>query len=103
MYTGKRFRPLDVFFWTKRETTLITLIATLPSILVAGLGWTWLSVPWVPIAMLGTASAFTVGFRNNATYARTWEARQIWGASSMQVAHGASWHAIWSPSERIPP
>jgi putative membrane protein len=30
--------------------------------------------------MLGTASAFTVGFRNNATYGRLWEARQIWGA-----------------------
>jgi putative membrane protein len=44
-----------------------------------GLDWHWLEVPWVPIAMLGTASAFTVGFRNNATYARTWEARQIWG------------------------
>lgn len=80
MYTAKRYRIRDVLNWTGRETTVIILIATLPTVLVVGLGWTWLAVPWVPIAMLGTASAFTVGFRNNATYARTWEARQIWGS-----------------------
>lgn len=80
MYTAKRYRIRDVLHWTSRETALISLIATLPTVLVAGFGLTWLAVPWVPIAMLGTASAFTVGFRNNATYARTWEARQIWGS-----------------------
>ncbi|HYW30909.1 MAG TPA: bestrophin family ion channel [Gemmatimonas sp.] len=80
MYTAKRYRIRDVLSWTSRETAVITAIATLPTLLVAGLDWTWLAVPWVPIAMLGTASAFTVGFRNNATYARTWEARQIWGS-----------------------
>lgn len=79
MHTGKRYRLLELLVWTKRETLSMTVIASLPAVLSFGLGWTWLEVPWVPIAMLGTASAFTVGFRNNATYARTWEARQIWG------------------------
>jgi putative membrane protein len=80
MHTGKRYRLLELLVWTKRETAFMTLVASVPAVLSFGLGWTWLEVPWVPIAMLGTASAFTVGFRNNATYARTWEARQIWGA-----------------------
>src|SRR5688500_14082861 len=31
--------------------------------------------------MLGTATAFIVGFKNVQTYNRTWEARQIWGAT----------------------
>jgi ion channel-forming bestrophin family protein len=31
------------------------------------------------VAMLGTATAFIVGFKNIQTYNRTWEARQIWG------------------------
>jgi putative membrane protein len=57
----------------------MTVIAVVPIVVSAAFGWRWLEIPWVPIAMLGTASAFTVGFRNNATYARTWEARQIWG------------------------
>jgi hypothetical protein len=36
--------------------------------------------PVGPIAMIGTAVAFIVGFKNNATYNRLWEARQIYGA-----------------------
>jgi putative membrane protein len=79
MHTGKRYRLRELLVWTKRETLSMTAIAIVPTLLSAGLGWRWIEVPWVPIAMLGTASAFTVGFRNNATYARTWEARQIWG------------------------
>ena len=31
------------------------------------------------MALLGTATAFIVGFKNFQTYNRTWEARQIWG------------------------
>ncbi len=37
-------------------------------------------MPWLPIALIGTAVAFIVGFKNNATYDRLWEARMIWGA-----------------------
>lgn len=79
MHTGKRYRLREVLVWTKRETAFMTAVATLPTVLFAVLGWEWLVIPWVPVAMLGTASAFTVGFRNNATYGRMWEARQIWG------------------------
>jgi putative membrane protein len=80
MHTGRRYRLFETLVWTKRETTFMTIVAIVPTLLSVGFGWRWLEVPWVPIAMLGTASAFTVGFRNNATYARTWEARQIWGS-----------------------
>lgn len=79
MHTGKRYRLRDLLVWTTRETVFMTVVAVVPTLLSVGLGWRWFEVPWVPVAMLGTASAFTVGFRNNATYARTWEARQIWG------------------------
>lgn len=79
MHTGKRYRLREVLIWTKRETAFMTAVATLPTVLYAVLGWDWIVIPWVPVAMLGTASAFTVGFRNNATYGRMWQARQIWG------------------------
>lgn len=39
----------------------------------------WISVPWLPIAVIGTAVAFYVGFKNNSAYDRMWEARKIWG------------------------
>jgi ion channel-forming bestrophin family protein len=39
----------------------------------------WLAIPWVPVALVGTAASFIVGFKNTQTYNRLWEARQIWG------------------------
>ncbi len=43
-------------------------------------GWKILTVPFVPIATIGTAVAFYVGFKNNSSYDRLWEARRIWGS-----------------------
>jgi putative membrane protein len=43
------------------------------------LEWKWVAVPWLPISLIGTATAFFVGFKNNQAYDRNWEARQIWG------------------------
>ncbi|GAA3574285.1 bestrophin family protein [Snuella lapsa] len=37
-------------------------------------------IPFAPIALVGTAVAFIIGFQSNAAYGRIWEARQIWGA-----------------------
>lgn len=39
----------------------------------------WLSVPWLPLSVIGTAVAFYIGFKNNQAYDRLWEARKIWG------------------------
>ncbi|WP_316739873.1 bestrophin family protein [Pedobacter aquatilis] len=43
-------------------------------------GWKWISIPWLPVSLIGTAVAFYVGFKNNQSYDRVWEARKIWGA-----------------------
>jgi ion channel-forming bestrophin family protein len=39
-----------------------------------------LSLPWQPVSIIGIAVAFYLGFKNNSSYDRTWEARKIWGA-----------------------
>lgn len=36
-------------------------------------------IPWLPVSVIGTAVAFYVGFKNNQSYDRLWEARKIWG------------------------
>lgn len=38
-----------------------------------------IALPWQPISVLGIAVAFYLGFKNNSSYDRTWEARKIWG------------------------
>lgn len=47
-------------------------------------------VPWLPVSLVGTAVAFYVGFKNNSSYDRLWEARKIWGAI---VNSSRSWGA----------
>lgn len=49
-------------------------------VLFKKVGWYWVSIPWLPVSLIGTAVAFYLGFKNNQSYDRVWEARKIWGA-----------------------
>ncbi len=80
MHAGRRYSLREVVYWTRRDIIFYSIVGAIPTVLYAVVGWTWLTVPWVPIAMVGTAVAFIVSFKNNATYNRLWEARQIYGA-----------------------
>jgi len=79
MYVQRRFPFKSVIQWTKREIIFFTLFATVVTVLYDAFGLTWLQVPLAPVALIGTAVAFMVGFQNNAAYDRIWEARKIWG------------------------
>jgi putative membrane protein len=79
MHTGKRYTPVEFIKWTRVDVLVLLLLATIPTGCYA-LGLTFLALPWQPIAIMGTAVAFIVGFKNNASYNRIWEARQIYGS-----------------------
>ncbi|MBL7780510.1 MAG: hypothetical protein JNM22_04775 [Saprospiraceae bacterium] len=80
MHTGTSYKISEFLIWTRRNFYWLLPIAIVPVALYQLLGWQWLAIPWTVVAMLGTATAFLVGFKNTQTYNRTWEARQIWGA-----------------------
>lgn len=80
MHAGRRYSLKEFLYWTRRDIYVLIVFAAIPTILFQLLQWKWLALPWVPIALVGTAAAFIVGFRNTQTYNRLWEARQIWGA-----------------------
>ncbi|MBC9797336.1 bestrophin family protein [Sinomicrobium weinanense] len=80
MHTGSHYRLKEFLHWTQHSIFLLFVIAFVPTFLYEVVGWKWLGIPWVPIALIGTAAAFIAGFRNNATYDRMWEARKIWGS-----------------------
>lgn len=80
MHAGKKFSLKEVLFWTRKDIFFLLFIALIPTFCYVVLEWKFLSIPWLPIALLGTAVAFMVGFKNNASYERTWEARKAWGA-----------------------
>ncbi|MEM1451330.1 MAG: bestrophin family ion channel [Planctomycetota bacterium] len=79
MYTKRIFSPRDLLIWTRRELVLLLGIAVVPVVLYDVLDQRWIYLPWLPIALVGTAVAFILSFQNNAAYDRTWEARKIWG------------------------
>lgn len=79
MYTRRIFPVAGVLKWTRRHIFLFLFIALIPVVLFDVVGLKWLHVPWLPLGVLGTAVAFIVSFKNNASYDRLWEARKIWG------------------------
>ena len=79
MYTRKRFRALDMLMWTRFETIQFIVIVMAWTSAYYFLDLAWLKIPWAPVAMIGTAVAFVIGFQNNSVYGRIWEARKIWG------------------------
>ena len=81
MYVGKSYKLSEFLVWTRRSILSLFLIGAIPTVLYQVFDLKWLSIPWTVVALLGTATAFIVGFKNVQTYNRTWEARQIWGAA----------------------
>jgi len=79
MYTFRRFSKKQIFSWTSKDVLFFTFVSTLAVLAFFFLDFRWLAIPTLPISLLGTAVAFNVGFKNNNSYDRSWEARKIYG------------------------
>ncbi|HWV33458.1 MAG TPA: bestrophin family ion channel [Dyadobacter sp.] len=78
MHIGKSYRLREFLFWTRRNTYILFLLGLFPVVLHEVFELKWLNVPWPVVALLGTATAFTVGFKNAQTYNRASEGQRIW-------------------------
>lgn len=79
MNIGKRYSFKEFIHWSRRDIYKCFFLALVPTLAYCW-GASFIAISWLPVAMLGTAVAFIVGFKNNASYNRLWEARQIYGA-----------------------
>jgi putative membrane protein len=79
MYTKKTYSARQMVWWTRFETLFFILFVTLIVAAYSFFSLSWIEIPWTPLALIGTAVAFVIGFQNNAAYDRIWEARKIWG------------------------
>lgn len=79
MHTGNHYKISEFLLWTRRDIYVLVILATIPTALFQIFDLKWIAIPWVPVALVGTAAAFIIGFKNTQTYNRLWEARQIWG------------------------
>lgn len=79
MHVGRKFTLIQTLRWTFRRLLMFSLISVIAVLCYDQLNLKWLSIPWMPVSLLGIAVAFTIGFKNNSAYDRLWEARKIWG------------------------
>ncbi len=79
MFIGKKFPLMGTIMWSKKYILIFLILDTIPLLLFKLLGWEWLAIPWQPIALIGVGVSFYLGFKNNSSYDRLWEARKIWG------------------------
>jgi len=79
MYTKKVYGVIDMAVWTRFETAWFVAFVGAWISAYFFLDMDWFRIPWTPMALIGTAVAFMIGFQNNAVYDRIWEARKIWG------------------------
>jgi len=80
MYVRESLRWNVVWHLTWRSLVLFTIYNTLVCFLYGPLNVHLLDIPWQPVALLGTAVAFYIGFKSNGSYDRFWEGRQLWGS-----------------------
>lgn len=80
MYAARNlsFKFIVRFAW--KPMLFFALYSALLTTLYSVVGLKFLAFPFVPISLVGTAVAFYVGFKNNSSYERLWEARKIWGS-----------------------
>ena len=79
MYTGKVFKFGLLWHFARKNLFRTFLVSLAAVLLYKYAGFTFIAIPFVPIASVGTAVAFYVGFKNNQAYDRLWEARRLWG------------------------
>lgn len=79
MFIAKRYPFWGLVNWSKKYIFIFIVLDSIPILVYKLLGWHWLAIPWQPIALIGIAVSFYLGFKNNSAYDRMWEARKIWG------------------------
>lgn len=79
MYIRNDIKPSIICWFCWKHVLFFFLYSFSVYICFHKLGWKFVSIPFLPVGTIGTAVAFYVGFKNNASYERLWEARKIWG------------------------
>ena len=78
MYVKKNYSFWMTFNWSKKPF-IIGLIYAITICFSSYYFNLPITLPWQPIGVIGIAVAFYLGFKNNSSYDRTWEARKIYG------------------------
>lgn len=80
MRTDKGYTLPEFMRWTRGTIYWLIALSVVPALLYQFAGWTWLTIPWGVIFMLGTTVALSAGFKMLQTSNRMLEAQQMWSS-----------------------
>lgn len=80
MIVRTRWSIRSFLYYTWRINLVILTVTGATSLVYLQWLKSYLEIPPLIVAVLGTAMAFFIGFINNQAYDRWWEARKIWGS-----------------------
>ncbi|MBD77601.1 MAG: hypothetical protein CL840_01505 [Crocinitomicaceae bacterium] len=80
MYVRKNISWISLLKFTWIHIVWLTVWGTFAVSLYVHFNLHWVSIPWLPVSVIGIAVSFFVGFKTDSSYDRLWEARKIWGA-----------------------
>jgi len=78
MIVSKGINPIKLLKWSGHNIVWLSAFVGTIAVLYNYQIFT-ITLPWLPISIIGTLVAFYVGFKNSQAYERMWEARKIWG------------------------
>ncbi|AIZ65288.1 hypothetical protein PK28_15255 [Hymenobacter sp. DG25B] len=79
MYVRNNIRWSLIWRVARVNLLIFTLYALLICVVYGPFNFHSLAIPWQPVATLGIAVSFYLGFKNNGSYERFWEGRKLWG------------------------
>jgi putative membrane protein len=79
MLINKKITLQSLWLFGKKNILQTLILSSVVVALYHFLDLKIIAIPFLPVASIGTAVAFYVGFKNNQAYDRLWEARRLWG------------------------
>lgn len=90
---------VGLLLWQWRSAVLFTLAAVVAQVAHGHIGWRHLTLPTLPVSIVGAAIGIFASFRTNSSYARWWEGRQLWGRLVNASRTLISQSLLWLPEE----
>ena len=90
MHLGRRYKLKEYLVWMRWETAYLAIWAVAVTAFLSLSDWTFLSIPAPLLAVVGTAVAIVLAFKNQQCHARINEALALWGqinSASMIMAN----------------
>lgn len=95
MLINKKITLKSLWLFGKKNILQTLALSTLVVVIYQVLEFKFIAIPFLPVASIGTAVAFYVGFKNNQAYDRLWEARRLWGGiTNTSRTLTASWISL---------